>query len=46
MAGNIELGTSIIVLTGLVFFFVMGAGSTSIDELRRRDKQRLEERIR
>ncbi len=44
MAGNIELGTSIIVLTGLVFFFVMGAGSSSIDELRRRDQQRLEDR--
>ena len=45
MAGNIELGTSIIVLTGLVLFFVMGAGSSSIDELRRRDKQRLEDRV-
>jgi putative oxidoreductase len=43
MAGNIELGTSIIVLVGLVFFLVLGAGENSIDELRRRDKQRLED---
>jgi len=43
MAGNIELTESIIVLIGLGFFFVMGAGVNSIDELRRRDKQRLEE---
>ncbi len=45
MAGNIEFGTSIIVLVGLVFFFVMGAGPNSIDELRRRDKQRMEDMV-
>jgi putative oxidoreductase len=43
MAGNIEFGTSIIVLIGLVFFFFMGAGANSIDAMRRRDKQRLED---
>jgi putative oxidoreductase len=43
MAGNIELGSSIIVLVGLVFFLVLGAGENSIDELRRKDKQRLED---
>lgn len=43
MAGNIEFTESIIVLIGLTFFFVMGAGATSIDELRRKDKQRLED---
>jgi putative oxidoreductase len=43
VAGNIELGTSIIVLLGLIFFFFMGAGEKSIDAMRRRDKQRLEE---
>ena len=43
VAGNIELGTSIIVLIGLIFFFFMGAGEISIDAMRRRDKQRLED---
>lgn len=37
MAGNIEFGTSIIVLVGLLFFFVMGPSPNSIDELRRKD---------
>ena len=35
MDTNIELVTSIIILIGLVFFFVMGAGANSIDEFRR-----------
>jgi uncharacterized membrane protein YphA (DoxX/SURF4 family) len=43
VAGNIEFGTSVIVLIGLLFFFLIGAGSYSIDEIRRRDMQRLEE---
>jgi uncharacterized membrane protein YphA (DoxX/SURF4 family) len=42
VAGTMEFGTSIIVLIGLVFFFLVGAGQLSIDELRRRDMQRLE----
>jgi uncharacterized membrane protein YphA (DoxX/SURF4 family) len=41
VGGESELGTSIIVLIGLVFFTIFGAGSYSIDEIRRRDKQRL-----
>lgn len=41
--GNIiELGTSIIVFTGLIYFFISGAGARSLDELRRRDLNRIE----
>jgi len=43
MAGNIEFGSSIIVLVGLVFFFVLGAGPNSIDELRRRGMWQMED---
>ena len=42
VAGDMEFGVSIIVLAGLVFFLIMGAGSYSIDAIRRRDKQQLE----
>ena len=39
LTSNIELAYSAIVLIGLVFFFVMGAGANSIDELRRHRHQ-------
>ena len=37
----LELGTSIIVLLGLIFFFLMGASVNSLDELRRKEMQYL-----
>lgn len=43
VAGTTELSTSIIVLIGLLLFFALGSGEKSIDEIRRRDKKRLEE---
>jgi len=39
---RVELIVSIVVLVGLVFFFVMGSGKNSIDDIRRRDKERLD----
>lgn len=41
VGGSTELGISIIVLIGLIFFFVMGAGNYSIDDIRRRDAKRM-----
>ena len=42
VAGDMELGVSVIVLLGLVIFLFIGAGPFSIDAIRRRDKQQLE----
>lgn len=42
IAGSVELVVSVIVLFGLVFYSVFGAGVNSIDELRRRDKRQME----
>ena len=39
MVSNIEMAFSAIILIGLMFFFVMGAGARSIDELRRHRHQ-------
>jgi putative oxidoreductase len=38
---NLELGTTIIALFGLIFFFSMGASVNSLDELRRKEMQQL-----
>jgi putative oxidoreductase len=38
-----ELIISLIVLIGLCFFFVFGTGEYSIDEIRRRDKKRMDD---
>lgn len=43
VGGSSELSTSIIVLLSLLFFFAIGAGQKSIDEIRRRDKKRMDE---
>lgn len=42
IANSIELGVSIIILIGLVYFFIKGAGEISIDYLRRRDMMQME----
>lgn len=43
MANSIELGFSIIILIGLAYYFVMGAGENSLDAVRRRDIQQMED---
>jgi uncharacterized membrane protein YphA (DoxX/SURF4 family) len=42
LSNIIEFSTSIIVFIGLVFFFINGAGVKSVDELRRKELNRIE----